>query len=127
MKYRALSMFWILFLVSFPLFAESPADETLVDDPSLLEVLEKINSVDAYEVPDLQLKRDQNYANTAVDVEPFSGVKPFKEHFLEQMEYTGPGRAIPEPEDIESVKLILLALKSKGVTPDKITRVHMKI
>ena len=29
--------------------------------------------------------------------------------------------------DIESVKLVLLALKSKGVTPDKITGVHMKI
>jgi ABC-type branched-subunit amino acid transport system substrate-binding protein len=87
------------------------ADETSVlppnaiDDPAVQEVLDKINSVSAYEVPDLQLKRDHNYAKTAVDVEPFSGVTPFKEHFLEQMEYTGPGRAIPEPEDVNSVKL----------------------
>jgi len=29
--------------------------------------------------------------------------------------------------DIESVKLVLLALKSKGVTPNKITGVHLKI
>jgi ABC-type branched-subunit amino acid transport system substrate-binding protein len=76
-----------------------------IDDPSLIEVLEKINSVTAYQVPELQLKRDQNYAKTAVDVEPFSGVSPFKEHFLEQMEYTGPGRAIPEPTDVETVKI----------------------
>jgi len=97
---------WILLLLCFQVLAETSVDETaLIDDPSLLEVLEKINSVGPYEVPDLQLKRDHNYAKTAVDVEPFGGLKPFKEHFLEQMEYTGPGRAIPEPEDIESVKV----------------------
>ena len=39
------------------------------------------------------------------DVEPFGGVRPYKEHFREQMEYTGPGRAIPEPEHLEAVKL----------------------
>ncbi len=75
------------------------------DDPKLIEVLKKINSVDAYRVPDLGIKKDSNYASTAVDVEPFGGVKPFKEHFLEQMEYTGPGRAIPEPENLDSVKI----------------------
>jgi ABC-type branched-subunit amino acid transport system substrate-binding protein len=48
---------------------------------------------------------DDNYANTASDVEPFSGVTPYKEHFLEQMEYLGPGRYKPEPEDIDSVKI----------------------
>jgi branched-chain amino acid transport system substrate-binding protein len=75
------------------------------DDPKLLEVLKKINSVDAYQVPDLGIRKDSNYAHTAEDVEPFGGVKPFKEFFLEQMEYTGPGRAIPEPENLESVKM----------------------
>jgi ABC-type branched-subunit amino acid transport system substrate-binding protein len=106
MNGKKLSILWILLLIFPQVFGESSPSETeLIDDPALLEVLEKINSVDAYEVPDLQLKRDHNYAKTAVDVEPFSGVKPFKEHFLEQMEYTGPGRAIPEPEDIESVKV----------------------
>ena len=75
------------------------------DDPKLVEVLKKINSVDAYEVPDLGIKKDTNYAHTAADVEPFGGVKPYKEHFLEQMEYTGPGRAIPEPENLDSVKI----------------------
>lgn len=85
-----------------------PAQELLppfhVDDPAVARVLEIINSVSAYENPPLELRRDQNYAMTSVDVEPFSGVKPYKEHFLLQMEYTGPGRAIPEPENLESVK-----------------------
>lgn len=74
-------------------------------DPGTLEVLEKINSVGPYEVPDLRLKRDANYANTSQDMEPFRHVKPYKEHFLLQLEYTGPGRAIPEPEDVKTVKL----------------------
>jgi ABC-type branched-subunit amino acid transport system substrate-binding protein len=82
---------------------EPPAIE--IDDPAVVEVLEKINAVGPYEVPDLGLRKDDTYAHTPVDVEPFSGIKPFKEHFLLQMEYTGPGRAIPEPEDLESVKI----------------------
>jgi len=76
-----------------------------LDDPLLQELLKKINAADAYEVPDLGIRKDSNYAHTSSDVEPYSGVKPFKEHFLEQMEYTGPGRALPEPEHVESVKL----------------------
>jgi branched-chain amino acid transport system substrate-binding protein len=74
-------------------------------DPETIEVLKKINSVDAYEVPDLGLREDKNYAKTTQDVEPYRDVEPFKEHFLLQMEYTGPGRAIPEPADVETVKL----------------------
>ncbi len=74
-------------------------------DPETLEVLRKINSVSAYEVPDLGLREDEVYAKTAQDVEPFRHVTPFKEHFLLQIEYTGPGRAIPEPIDVETVKL----------------------
>jgi ABC-type branched-subunit amino acid transport system substrate-binding protein len=74
-------------------------------NPETLEVLRKINSVDAYEVPDLGLREDKNYARTTQDVEPYRHVEPYKEHFLLQMEYTGPGRAIPEPTDVETVKL----------------------
>ena len=74
-------------------------------DPETIEILRKINSASAYEVPDLGLRQDTIYAKTAQDVEPFRHVKPFKEHFLLQMEYTGPGRAKPEPEDIETVKI----------------------
>jgi ABC-type branched-subunit amino acid transport system substrate-binding protein len=76
-----------------------------IGDPAVEEVLKKIESVSPYEVPDLGLKKDENYAHTPVDVEPFSGVRPFKEHFLLQMEYTGPGRAKPEPENLDSVKM----------------------
>jgi ABC-type branched-subunit amino acid transport system substrate-binding protein len=74
-------------------------------DDGTREVLKKINSVSAYEVPELRLRRDEKYAHTAEDVAPFGYVKPFKQHFLEQLEYTGPGRAIPEPEHVETVKI----------------------
>jgi ABC-type branched-subunit amino acid transport system substrate-binding protein len=75
------------------------------DNPRLLELLQKINNVDAYTVPALEVRKDDNYAGTPVDVEPFGGVKPFQEFFLKQMEYTGPGRAIPEPDHVDTVKI----------------------
>lgn len=75
------------------------------DDPKLLALLEKINAVDAYQVPALGVRKDDNYASTPADLEPFSGRKPFKENFLEQIEYTGAGRAIPEPEHVDTVKI----------------------
>ncbi|HID77574.1 MAG TPA: amino acid ABC transporter substrate-binding protein [Planctomycetaceae bacterium] len=74
-------------------------------DAQTLEVLRRINSVDAYEVPDLGLRKDENYAFTAEKVKPFGYVEPFKRHFLEQMEYTGPGRAKPEPDHVDTVKI----------------------
>jgi len=74
-------------------------------DAETREVLEKINAVSAYEVPNLGLREDEDYAKTTQEFEPFRHVEPYKEHFLLQMEYTGPGRAIPEPENIETVKL----------------------
>lgn len=73
-------------------------------DEYLKTLLERID-VGPYEVPDLEIQKDENYAHTPVDFEPFGAVKPFKEHFLLQMEYTGPGRAIPEPEHVDTVKL----------------------
>lgn len=72
--------------------------------PSIDEVLRLID-VGPYHVPPLPLMTNQNYAKSSADVEPFGAIKPFKEHFLTQMEYTGPGRAIPEPEHVESVKI----------------------
>ncbi|MBC8217106.1 MAG: hypothetical protein H8E73_01455, partial [Planctomycetes bacterium] len=65
-------------------------------DTETREVLRKINSVNAYQVPDLELREDESYAKPTGDFEPFRHVRPYKEHFLLQMEYTGPGRAIPE-------------------------------
>jgi branched-chain amino acid transport system substrate-binding protein len=76
-----------------------------LDDPKLLHVLSLINAVGPYEVPDLGVKKETNYARTTADLEPFSGRPVWKENFLEQMEYTGPGRAIPEPEHVDTVKI----------------------
>lgn len=75
-------------------------------DPDTAEVLKRINAVDAYTVPDLKLRREENFAKTPSDIEPYSGVKPYKEFFLLQMEYTGPGRAIPEPgPELKTVRI----------------------
>jgi branched-chain amino acid transport system substrate-binding protein len=75
------------------------------DSPEVRELLRKIDAASAYEVPGLGIKKETNYAGTSEDVEPFGGIRPFKEHFLEQMEYAGPGRALPEPDDVKSVKI----------------------
>jgi ABC-type branched-subunit amino acid transport system substrate-binding protein len=74
-------------------------------DPETREVIEKINSVGPYEVPQLKLRQIRTYAQGSQETEPFRHVKPYKTHFLRQMEYTGPGRAIAEPKDLKSVKI----------------------
>lgn len=69
------------------------------------EVLDTINSVNAYQKPKLSLKLNERYARTKDDLVPYGGAEPFKRHFLLQMEYAGAGRAIPEPEQVETVKI----------------------
>ena len=65
------------FLVSTAAFAaerKPPAegpDWIPLDDAKLQEVLAKSEAAGAYDVPALNLKKDENYANTSVDVEPF--------------------------------------------------------
>jgi branched-chain amino acid transport system substrate-binding protein len=88
-----------------PASGDEGPDWIPLDDPEVLELVEKVNTTGAYGVPDLELQKDENYALTSVDVEPFRGVKPWKENFLLQIEYTGAGRAIPEPETLETVKV----------------------
>ncbi len=85
-----------------PPTAENAANEA---DRQTRDVLKAINSVGPYEVPDLKLKAQQHYANTPQDIGPFRHVKPYKEHFLRQLEYTGPGRTIAEPEHVDTVKI----------------------
>jgi branched-chain amino acid transport system substrate-binding protein len=75
------------------------------DDPKLVELVKKIDAAGAYAAPDLSLRKDENYAGTAEDREPFSGKKPFKENFLLQIQYYGPGRDKPEPEHLDTVKV----------------------
>lgn len=80
---------------------EQPGTEADRDTADLVKAID----VGAYGRPTLPLKTNENYAHSASDVEPYGGVKPFKEHFLVQMEYTGPGRGQPEPEHLDSVKI----------------------
>jgi len=103
---RCLILLSVVFVLAALSFAETQekSDDCQVDSGTR-EILQKINSVNAYEVPDLGLKKEYNYAQTSQDVEPFRHVKPYKEHFLLQMEYTGPGRAKPDPVDVKTVKL----------------------
>jgi ABC-type branched-subunit amino acid transport system substrate-binding protein len=74
-------------------------------DEETLNILDVINRLNAYQSPNLALKQDTTYAHTSKDVEPFRHVEPHKRHFLLQIEYTGAGRAIPEPDHVETVKI----------------------
>ena len=76
-----------------------------VANPKMRDVLDKINSAGPHRVPDLELRQHETYAEGAGEVNPFRHVKPYKTHFLRQMEYTGPGRAIAEPKDLKSIKI----------------------
>jgi branched-chain amino acid transport system substrate-binding protein len=75
------------------------------DDPKLVELVKKIEAAGAYSTPPMNLKKDENYAGTAEDREPFAGTKPYQENFLLQMEYGGAGRDKPEPEKLDTVKV----------------------
>jgi branched-chain amino acid transport system substrate-binding protein len=90
--------------------AGSPAVDTRpdyipFDDPKLLQLLKAIDAAGAYAAPDLSLRKDENYAGTAEDREPFAGTRPYKENFLVQIQYYGSGRDKPEPEHLDSVKV----------------------
>lgn len=74
-------------------------------DEETMAILEEINSLNPYQAPRLPLKNDENYAHIPRDVEPFRHVVPYKRHFLTQMEYTGAGRSIPEPDELKTVKI----------------------
>ncbi|HWR51200.1 MAG TPA: ABC transporter substrate-binding protein [Bryobacteraceae bacterium] len=78
----------------------------VTNDPETGKMLKEIDGLSAYQTPKLPLKIDTNYGSTPEDVEPYGGVQPYRRHFLTQMEYTGAGRAAPEPgPDLKSVKL----------------------
>jgi branched-chain amino acid transport system substrate-binding protein len=85
--------------------ADPRPDYIPFDDPKLVELLRRIDAAGAYGTPAMNLKKDENYAGTAEDREPFAGKKPYKENFLLQIEYTGAGRGKPEPEHLDSVKV----------------------
>src|SRR5512138_466215 len=100
---------WPLAFVAFLLLATrgaAPAADTPVST-SAQETQRLLKGIDvgAYGVPTLPLKTNENYAHSSSDVEPYGGVRPFLEHFLVQMEYTGPGRGLAEPEHVDTVKI----------------------
>lgn len=86
--------------------AQSPSPVAAVEvDAQTQRVLDEINSLNPYQRPKLPLKLEDRYAHTSDDVKPHRETEPHKKHFLLQMEYAGPGRAIPEPEDVKTVKI----------------------
>lgn len=111
MRYKI--VIFLVELISVSAFAEPNQSPSRRDawgspfevDKETLKVLEEINLLNAYQTPKIGLKQDTIYAYTPKDVEPFRHVEPHKRHFLLQIEYTGPGRAISEPEHVESVKI----------------------
>ncbi|MEW6073730.1 MAG: ABC transporter substrate-binding protein [Planctomycetota bacterium] len=75
------------------------------EEAAALQRLIEAIDVGPYEVPALLLRQDLHYTRSAADVEPFGYVAPYKTHFLEQLQYRGPGRATPEPEHLDTVKI----------------------
>jgi branched-chain amino acid transport system substrate-binding protein len=73
--------------------------------PETLAIVQAIDGLSPYELPNLKLKTDEQYAHIAKELAPFHHVKPFREHFLSQVEYTGPGRAVADPDGLKSVKI----------------------
>jgi len=75
-------------------------------DEETARLVKAIDAAGAYRSPNLELKKDEKYAHIPSRYEPFRDfARPEKRHFLEQLEYTGPGRAIPEPEHVDTVKI----------------------
>ena len=106
---KAPLLFWLLCIATAA--ADSPQRDSAAwwppnePDAEALKILEAIEAAGAYGRPELETRKTLNYAYTAGDVTPYRHKEPFKQHFLQQMEYTGPRRADPEPENIESVKI----------------------
>ncbi len=108
MKTRSVLLVFTLAGLALAQYKPDPKLEPwiVLDDPDTARIVRALDGLTAYQTPALPLKIDNNYGNTPEDVEPYGGVKPYKRHFLIQMEYTGPGRAYPEPgPDLKSVKI----------------------
>ena len=93
----------VFFLAVFPTRAQQ--ESAPQQDREEGEIARRSAAAGYYGEPDLKLREEHNYAQTPMDVEPYRGVKPYKENFLQQVEYTGAGRGLPEPEDLKSVKI----------------------
>lgn len=104
-------------LAAFALLAAAVASGQYKPDPKLepwinfndaeaQRILKGLEGLTAYKTANLPLKIDTNYGSTPEDIEPYGGVKPYKRHFLIQMDYTGAGYETPEPgPDLKTVKI----------------------
>ncbi len=107
-QFQAIGLILVLALAGHA--ASLRADELDIPEqvpvsPEMREVLRVIHSARTYDIPNLPLRQDETYANTSPDLVPFRHVEPHIQFFLEQMEYTGPGRGKPEPEHVDTVKI----------------------
>lgn len=68
-------------------------------------ILREVDEAGTYDTPDLPMREQNTYAGTSQIVMPYRHIEPYKEHFLKQMEYTGAGRGVAEPENVHSVKI----------------------
>jgi hypothetical protein len=73
-----------------------------VDHPRLLEVLRASEAAGAWDIPALELQKDENYAKTSVDVEPFGG-SPRGRRTSSSSSPTG-GPAGPSPSPMTSTR-----------------------
>lgn len=112
MRRFAIPLFTALVVIVLSCAAPSRQEKAQDLQPAIFEVppetaaaLARIDAANPYQVPALGLRKDENYAGTSEDVAPFRHVKPDKEYFLLQMEYTGAGRATPEPPDVNTVRI----------------------
>ena len=99
-------------------------------DPAEVEaaaILKELNSLNVYQAPKLSLKKDVGYGHIPAEYEPLRYVKPEKRHFLEQLPYPGSGRAIPEPENLQTVKIGFIGPISPTVSVATGGRSHEEI
>ncbi|MBW8002172.1 MAG: amino acid ABC transporter substrate-binding protein [Planctomycetes bacterium] len=102
---RYIILFLAIALTNFSCEVAQKKTKGIKVDSEAVELMEKIDAAGAYDVPDIELRTDEKYASMAKDVEPYRHVKPYKKYFLRQIEYTGSGRGIPEPENLDTVKI----------------------
>lgn len=65
-----------------------------------------------------QIERKKRYANTPDELIPYARKEPYTRYFLSPLQYTGPGREKPEPTDIDTVKIGLVAPQYRLVPPE---------
>jgi hypothetical protein len=75
---RALALAMLTCFAALGAAAAEPAPDWIpLDDPQVRALRAKLDAVNAWQVPDLGLRKETHYARTTEDVEPFGGLRPF--------------------------------------------------